>query len=93
VKIEITRQDDSVAVELSHYEITINGMMKTNVSAQSDSPSGLFYPVDNRPDVAQIVAVDVCGQRSNQTIINSCVDSPPTAGGSLGHSYIIIITR
>ena len=90
MRIEITRettiQDDSV--ELSHYDISINGM-KTNVSAQSENPNGLFYPVeeDNKPEMAQIVAVDVCGQKSNPTMI-SCDSSP---GGSLWLTIILFI--
>ena len=85
VRINITRQtatqDDSV--ELRHYEVSINGTsMKTNVSAQSENPNGLFYPVgeDNMPMMARIVAVDVCGQKSDQTVIRCETVSPP--GGS-----------
>ena len=92
VKIEIMgqaiTQDDSV--ELHHYEISLNGTstMKTNVSAQSENPNGLFYPVeDNMPMMAQIIAVDVCGQQSNSTMI-SCDSSP---GGSLQSWLTIII--
>lgn len=88
VKVEILRQEDS-SVELSHYEVSINDM-NTNVSAQLDNPmanaSGLFYPVENTPGTAQIVAVDVCGQRSSQTMISCNVDSFAITGGSLRHS-------
>ena len=83
---ETTTQDDSV--ELRHYDISINGM-KTNVSAQSENRNGLFYPVeeDNKPEMAQIVAVDVCGQRSNPTMI-SC---RAAAGGSLWLTIILLL--
>jgi hypothetical protein len=87
VRIEITRQDitQDDSVELRHYEISINDM-KINASAQSDSSSGIFYPVeeDNKPNISQIVAVDMCGQRSDPTMI-SCVDSP-TGESLYGHS-------
>ena len=77
-------QNDSV--ELSHYEVSIkgtNGMNMTVVSAQSENPNGLFYPVeeDNMPEMAQIVAVDVCGQQSDPIMIPCATASPP--GGSL----------
>ena len=82
VKIEIPRQtttqDDSV--ELRHYEVSINGMNMTVVSAQSENPNGLFYPVgeDNMPKMAQIIAVDVCDQRSDPTMIPCTTVSPPS---------------
>ena len=90
VRINITRwpttQNDSV--ELRHYEVSLNGTgMKINVSAQSENPNVLFYPVkeDNKLKMAQIVAVDVCGQRSNPIRI-SCDSS---LGGSLWLTIII----
>ena len=78
IKGQTTMQNDSV--ELHHYEVSINGTsMKTNVSAQSKNPNGLFYPVeeDNRLKMAQIVAVDVCNQKSDQTVIRCTTVSPP----------------
>ena len=65
--------------------------MKTNVSAQSESPVGLFYPMDEAPKMAQIITVDVCGQWSDPTNI-SC----PSSGGSVpkiiwGHHWYNII--
>ena len=85
VKIEIMgqtiTQDDSV--ELSHYDVSINGMNTTAVSAQSENSNGLFYPVeeDNKLVIAQIVAVDVCSQQSDPTVIRCTTVSP--LGGSL----------
>ena len=94
VKICITRQDDNL-VELRHYEVSINGtrLMKTCVSAESDNPAGLFYnfyPVEKAPTMAQIVAVDVCGQQSGPTMINcTCSSEAPSSGG--GSLWVIII--
>ena len=89
VKIEIMGRTiiQDASVELSHYDVSINGM-KTNVSARSENPmaSGLFYPVENMPDTAQIVAVDVCGQQSDQTMIACMRSADSTTGGSLHHS-------
>ena len=57
--------------------------MTAAVSAQSENPNGLFYPVeeDNKLKMAQIVAVDVCDQRSDPIMIPCATASPP--GGSL----------
>ena len=95
VRINITRetttQDDSE--ELRHYVVSLNGtsMNTTAVSAQSENPNGLlnfnFYPVepeeDNMSMMAQIVAVDMCGQRSDQTVIRCETVSPSPTGESL----------
>ena len=89
VRINITRetttQDDSV--ELRHYEVSLNGMNMTAVSAQSENPNGLFnfYPVEPEEDnmMAQIVAVDMCGQWSDQTVIRCETVSRSPTGESL----------
>ena len=100
VRINITRetttQDDSV--ELRHYEVSINGMNTTAVSAQSENPNGLFnfYPVepeeDNMPMTAQIVAVDVYGQQSHPTRISCTSGGSPTTTDSSAAICILAIT-
>ena len=71
------------SVELRHYEVSIDGMMNTNVPAESDNSTGLFYPVEEAPMMAQIVAVDVCGQQSGPTMIKCSSKAPSSGGGSL----------
>ena len=97
VRVNITRettiQDDSE--ELRHYEVSLNSTsMKTNVSAQSENPNGLFYPVeeDNVPRMAQIVAVDVYGQQSHPTRISCTSGGSPTTTDSSAAICILAIT-
>jgi hypothetical protein len=76
VQVEIIKQKNT-SIELRYYEISILNGTKIEVLAQSDGASVVFYPINDPVSTAEIVAVDMCNQRSNATI--ECTNS--TSGG------------